>query len=311
MLKFVFTDIKDNAVVFSDVLNLSVRMEEDVPADDMTAIFPYRNIDELKTVTVYDAEDVIFCGVVDEQHSIFSQAGRYLRVVVRSMAAYLLDNESVPVTYSHPTAGLMFEKHAAGYGLALSDDTDAMYFGELVVTKGMSEWQVLSAFASMCYAARPRVSSDGVLCLKGLCGGGEVTFSDEGDGIPYTELHESVRRCHEISRVNVKVINASGYQSHVDNDDALQRGVRCERYLNAVLTETPMTLADTMIENGRHNAYVMKLTLPGRQLGLLGADASVRNRTLCERDGLYVCAVRYTLGASGDMTTVELRRRDG
>lgn len=309
MLKFVFTDVNHNEHIFPCALSAVIHIEEGIPADDLYAVFPYRSVDELSAVAVYDDDAPVFIGIVDEQEHIVSSDGAYLRISARSLAAHLLDNEAAPQSYDHPSASLIYERYVAPFGITLSEDEDATYFGELTVTKGMSLWGVLKNFCNACFSSVPRVSSNGVLYMKDITGTKSVKFSDTADGIRYTSVSESRKRCEEISRVNVKTTNADGYTYPIDNADAVERGIVRERYLNAVLTQTPIKCADTMIENGRAASYSLSLNCPSRQLSIYGCGASVHNPILGDIDGLYVSGIRYRLTSKGESTDIILKRR--
>jgi hypothetical protein len=307
MLSFVTTDIHDQKILMPPALAVTMNMDEDVPADDLYAVFPYREGEELKEITVYDGDGLIFTGVVDEEERILSQQGEFLRISARSLAAHLLDNEAVPRTYDHPGAGLIFRHQAKEYGIRPGDDDDATYFGELSAAKGASRWNVIKSFCNACYATCPRVSADGVLYMKGLAPGETVVFGEGGTG--YTAISEMTKRCEEISRVNVKTSVSEGYRFPIENADALERGIRRERYLNAVLTATPIKCADVMIEGGKAKAYSVALTCPERLTDLLGRGAVVRDSILGERSGLYISSLKYRLTSAGETTELRLKRR--
>lgn len=309
MLKFVLTDTDGESRIFSAPLSLTIRMDEDVPADDLFAEFAYAPVGELTAVRVYDGDRVIFVGVVDEQVHQLSQRGRLLSISARSLAAHLLDNEAAPQCYDHPSASLIYDQHIRPYGIAWEHEDDATCFGEQQITKGMSRWAVLKNFCNACYSAVPRISADGVLRMKGLGVTGSVTFSDSGDGVVYTRLSESRRRCEEISCIKVKVAEDEGYRYIVENPDAISRGICRERYLNASLASTPMTCADAMLVNADAKSYGVKLSCPGRMTDLMGKSAVVKNKLLGVLDNLYVSGVTYRLTGDGEVTTVQLKRR--
>lgn len=309
MLSFVMTDIDGAEHTLTRPLSLTIRMDEDVPADDCYAVFAYREIGELTSIKVYDGDRLVFVGIVDEQEHFVGEEGRLLKISARSLAAHLLDNETEPGCYSHPSASLIFERHVEPYGIRRIEDDDAVYYGEQAVNKGMSQWAVVKNFCSACYSASPRVSADGVLWMKGLPNAGEVVFSDTGGGITYTQISETIKRCEEISRVNVKVSDDGGYAYQLDNSDAILRGIRRERYLNAVLSSTPMTCADAMLQNGVDASYGVKLVCPGFLWDKLGFDAVVKNRLLGEKDDLYISGVTYRLDQNGGSSTLKLKRR--
>ena len=309
MLSFVFKDIKGHELIMSTPLSAVIRMEEDVPADSLLAVFPYTECRELKTVTVYNSAKAVFVGVIDEEEHIVTSKGAFLRISARSLAALLLDNEAAPQIYEHPSAKLIYERYVKDCGITAADADDATYFGELNITKGTSRWSALRSFCNVCYSSSPRISADGRLYMKGARSNGKAVFTDRGSGIVYTELRESMKRCEELSRVNVKLENSGGYSYSVDDADAVDRGIRRERYMNAVLTATPIKCADIMLKNGRNKAYSIKLKSPCRLLGILGSSAEVRSMQIGDRSGLYVSAVRFRLDSRGEYTEVELKRR--
>jgi prophage tail gpP-like protein len=307
MLSFVTTDVQGQKSLLPPALAVTMNMDEDVPADDLYAVFPYREGAELAEVAVYDGERLIFTGVVDEEERILSDQGEYLRISARSLAALLLDNEAAPRTYDHPGAAMIYRRHAQPYGIRLGDCDDAVYFGELDIVKGSSQWSVIKSFCSACYATSPRVSADGVLYLKGIEPGEEIVFGEGGIGC--IAVSEKVKRCEEISRVNVRTTAAQGYRFKVENADALSRGIRRERYINAVLTATPIKCADMMIESGRAKAYTLTLTCPERLTDILGRGAVLHDPILGEREGLYISSVKYRLTSAGETTELRLKRR--
>lgn len=309
MLSFVAEDIRGHEIIMPRALRVTINMDEDVPADDLYVLFPYIETLELKGISVYDRSRLIFVGVIDEEERIVNSSGEFLRISARSPAALLLDNEAVPESYDHPSARLIYERHARPYGISAGDVDDAVYFGEQVVTKGTSRWTALRNFCNACYSGSPRISSVGALYMKGAPSAGRTVFSDSGDGHPYTALRESVRRCEEISAVNVKVSSDEGYTYTVANDDARSRGIRRERCVNALLTDTPLKCADSMIESGRRKAYSLTLESPDRLPDILGNEAEVRSSVIGRIDGLYVSSLMYRMDKGGERTTVVLKRR--
>ncbi|MBE6824877.1 MAG: hypothetical protein E7513_05970 [Ruminococcaceae bacterium] len=310
MLKFEFTDINDKVVIVKNPLSLLINIEEDVPADDMTVVFEYFDTDELKEVRVVDNDEVIFTGIVDEISSVCESSGRLIRIVCRSMAAKLLDNESVPVSYTHPSVSVISSRHIKPFGLSSVSAEDTTYFGTQTVLKGASNWQAVSDFSKNVYGATPRVNVLGEVEFFGAKENKETIFSNGTDGIRYTSLTETIKRCEEISKVYIKVINSSGYNNTIENADALKRGIERERYLNAVLTDTPAQCADKMIKNGRDKSYVVTLVCPGRHLNIFANSAVVEDSMLSRGADLYVSGLRYQLNSKNDETVVILKRKE-
>ena len=309
MLSFVFTDADGGRRLLSLPLSVTIRMDETIPADDLSAEFAYAPVGELAAVSVYDDGCLVFTGVVDEQVHIQSEKGLILRIYARSLAAHLLDNEAEPRCFDHPSASLIYERYVKPFGIRWENEDDATCFGEQQITKGMSHWAALKNFCVACYSASPRITADGVLRMKGADLPRTVSFSDSGGGIAYTGLTETLKRCEEISAVNMKLYDDGDYRYRLTNDDALQRGIRRERYLNATLASTPMTCADAMLQNGASAAYGVQLKCSGALLDVMGCRATVYNKLLGELSGLYVSALSYRLTKDGETTTLQLKRR--
>ena len=310
MLSYVATDISGREIILPKALSAVLSMDEDVPADALYAVFPYTKLRELKAISVYENSKLFFVGTVDEEERVVDPAGEYLRMSARSPAAYLLDNEAVPESYNHPSARMIYERHAKPYGIALGDGDDETYFGELDVTKGESRWSAIRSFCNACYSRAPRVSADGVLYMKGVRSKGRVVFGGDVGEFRYTKLTESVKRCEELSRVRVKLSAADGYIHTVDDPDAIARGIVRERCLNAMTTDTPLKCADTMLENSRKKAYSLTLTCPGILPDILGCEADVRADISDKGGELYVSSLKYRVDSHGESTVAVLKRRN-
>lgn len=310
MLSFIFTDINDNEIKVDAPLTLTVNMEENVPADDMVAVFPFFDCEQLKDVRVKSGDTVVFTGIVDEQQSVCTDNTKYIKIVARSMAAKLIDNESVPISYMHPSVSVIEARHTKPFGVKVISDSDTTYFGTQTVLKGETNWKAVEDFSKNAYSKVPRVNERGELDFSGVIKDEEVVFSNAGDGIRYTSFTENIKRCEEISAVRIKVTNSSGYHTVVENEDALSRGIQRERYLNAVLTDTPAAFADNMIKNGRAKAYTITLECNGQHLSTFGKSARVLGSICGDIENLYVSSIRYQLSTKSDVTVLTLKRKE-
>lgn len=307
MLRCELTDIYGQKHVMPRLLSLQVDVDEGVPADALYALFPYTPTAELCEITLYDGDDPVFIGVVDEEEHICDHNGTYLKVSARSLAAHLLDNEAMPCEYDHPSLSMMVERYAKPFGITLDTDSDEVFFGEQSVTKGTSCWKALKNFCIACYLTPPRISSTGVLYPKGLEHSGVTVFGS--DGVRYIRLREVKKRCEEISAVHVKATNGGTYSFPIENHAAKERGVSRKRYLNAVLTESPMKCADAMIKNGDSKSYAVYLRCEGCLLGTEGNRAVITDPVLGNTDELYISAVHYRMKDDGAYSNITLKRR--
>ena len=291
------------------VIKLTVEADEAVPADSLYAELADPGCPEIAQIRLYNDGTEVFRGVVDEQTRIMSSSGELLKISARSPAAYLLDNEAEPCAYDHPSAGLIAERYAEPFGITLGGSDRSVYFGRQDVLKGASCYSAVKRFSAACYSGIPRISSTGELYLTGVRGDGEARFGNAEGEIRFTRLEECRRRCNEISEVMVKTTSAGGYGIVNKNADAIKRGIKRRRYLDAALTESPIKCAEAMIENGRRKAYSLKLRCPTCLLGYEGKSAVVNDKTVSENSGLYISALRYHLMAGGEYTDVTLTRR--
>lgn len=307
MLRCELTDVNGQTIPSPQLLALQVDVDEGVPADALYATFPYTPTAELSALTLYDDEKPVFIGVIDEEEHICDHRGTFLKVSARSLAAYLLDNEAMPCAYDHPSLSMIAQRYVKPFGLTIGTESDEVFFGEQSVTKGTSCWKALKNFCIACYSAVPRISSVGVVYPKGIENGGVTVFGD--DGVQYTRLREVKKRCEEISAVRVKATNTGTYSYPIVNKSAKERGVRRERYLNAVLTESPMRCADAMIANGSKKSYAVYLRCEGCLLGTEGSRADLTDAVIGVEDDLYISAVHYRMTSDGEYSDITLKRR--
>lgn len=307
MLRCVFRDVYGKEFHMSELLSLQVNVDEGVPADSLYATFVNKPTAQLVEITLYDDEKPLFIGIVDEEERQRDLQGEFLKISARSLAAHLLDNEAAPCAYDHPSLGLIYERYVKPYGILLNESDDAVFFGEQSVTKGASCWRVLKNFCTACYSAVPRVSATSVLYPKGMRNDETIVFG--GGGIRYTAVREIQKRCEEISAVYVKASNTGSYSLPITNPRAMERGVRRVRYLNAMLSESPMRCADAMIRNGDKKAYEVHLSCPSCLLGKEGCRAIIKDTMIGDREDLYISAVHYRMTKDGETSTITLKRR--
>ena len=308
MLRCVLFDVTGQETELPCPVSMTIDTDEAVPADSLYAVFPYVETAEAAGISVYDGERLLFSGVVDEEEHTVINGEEDLRISARSMAALMLDNEAMPCVYDHPSAELMRERYAAPFGIRVGDMDDAVYFGEQTVAKGSSCWNVLKNFCNACYSCAPRLSSDGVLWLKGLKRDETIRFGE--NGVHYTAVRELHKRCEELSAVKIKTENPGGYDRTVSDSSAVGRGIVRVRYLNALLTGSPMRCADAMLKNSASKAYSVKLRCQSCLLGTEGCSAVIDDCPFDITRGLYISALSYRLTDDSEYTDVTLKRRN-
>ncbi|MBQ6626255.1 MAG: hypothetical protein IIX27_03075 [Ruminococcus sp.] len=311
MLRFVFTDVDKNEVVFENPLKLSINMDENVPAHDMSVLFLYEKVSELCDVRVLEDNVIVFSGIVDEQQHLMSSSGEYLKITARSYAARLLDNESVPIGYTHPSTSVVLKNHATPFSINSIEEDERIYYGSQTVKKGYTNWQAIEDFSKKAYGTIPRVNELGEIIFTETEDTEVIEFSpfDDEKSVRYESFVSSIKRCEELSKVKIKAVNSSGYTSVVENEDAIKRSIIRERYLNSVLTETPVVYAQKMIQNAKAKAFNITLKCSGAKLTMFLKNASVTLFDRTKISGLYISSISYSLSKNDDTTTIILKRK--
>lgn len=310
MLTFEATNTRGERLSLPFPVEAVLCRDAGTPADSLTAVFPSVIDEELCDIAVYKDGKKIFSGIVDEQ---ITATGEYFRIklVCRSMAALLVDNEAQPCTFRNVSASLIFSRYIKPLGFISFTGKDKTLTGEFRVSKGESCWQVLEDFCRKTYGTFPVVEGKTVN-MQGIednkpC----LMFSDKGDGIAYSTLEHSLLRCKLISRVRCKLAQGGDYTSYVCNEDAQARGVLRERYLNAdELSGRSLDDADRIIDSARAKSEKITLLVPQCMTESLGAQAVVCDSTAGEYRGFTVTGIRYSLSRNSESTKLTLMRKE-
>ena len=117
MLTFIIKDVQGREINLHHPLKVSLMTEDGVPADSLRAVFSvYGNVTALYSAEVYNAQEMLFFGYIDEQTTEWGENGTILTISARSMAAILLDNEARPQTYIKPSMPLLMQRHFTPLG---------------------------------------------------------------------------------------------------------------------------------------------------------------------------------------------------
>lgn len=293
-------------------LSLCINREDEVPADDLTAVFPYGEpLEELAGLLVTDGEETLFHGIVDEQSFALSEAGSYVKLTARSMAAMLLDNEAQPQSYNCPCADDIFRRHILPYGITEYCCGREERPARFEIPKGATQWQAVALFCRNCLGTSPVIDARGRMLMCGYERDGDILEFGGEDGIACTSVQITVRRCKRLSRVFVKTQAGGRYTTEIEDRRAIERGIVRERYLNASQPlSVPVSRADDMLEHARRQSLCVTVECPGRLTGSMGSRAAVKTggRLLT---GLYVAGLRYTLSGREEKTVLTLMPDSG
>lgn len=287
---------------------LRILQSADVPADSLRLLFYGVYEEEFCRIYVYSQEELIFTAEVDEQ---IEKAGDIstTELICRSTAAVLLDNEAKPGNFVNPSCELVFRTYAAPFGFTRYYGNNKCLQGEFSVPKGVSCYEVLENFSKVMFGKSPKVKGDEVY-FEGDAEARELIFSDDGKGLPFTDFTYNRLRCRRISKIYVKLKDGEDYLTCVCDDDAVEKGIQRQRYMD-VSSATRETLADvhTALNTSRAKAEEISLLYPGKLTDVISASArvSVQGKLY---EGFVVKNLDYTCGKDREYTRITLRRKE-
>ncbi len=233
MVNVTVKDINDNMIVLKDPVRLTVIRDIDAPAGGLEAEFYIKDtIPELKYISVIRNSENVFSGNIDEQSIVKTSEGCRLIIRARSIEALLLDNEAMPQTYHLPSFGIIFERHFRPLGFKGFKGSDKSFNGELVISKGMSQWAVLFAFCDQFIGCRPFIDPEGIIDISG--DHREMSFFI-GQKI-IRRIRTVYRRHSVISDITARTYPAGGYKMNIKSNIAEKLEIKRKRYLNTVGT---------------------------------------------------------------------------
>lgn len=298
---------KGERVALGAPIELTLRSDEDAPADDVTALLPAGGRPPVLAGLRVLGENgaLLLEGPVDEQR-LRLDGGATLELTARSRGAQLLDNQAEPQVYRDLSLPLLFERHVRPYGFSGWLGDGGSFTGELRVEPGMSEWAVVEAFCRDWLRVVPRLTAEGTLDASGIGRGGPLRFCNWG-GLPYFSLEERRRPCDLLSSLRVRTGPTAGYGLELQSERAVAWGVRRRRFWDAAQTEAPAQRGEEILRRSEKRAWRLVLRCPGVISAPVGSPVSVEDEILGLIEGLTLCGKRITADAQGCETQVELR----
>ncbi len=250
----------------------------------------------------------VFTGVVDESTVAQSEAGGFLELTGRGMAARLLDNEALPQDYGVATQADLLRDHVTPYGISAVGGELPPVAG-FSVAAGSSEWSVVYEFARYHGGVTPRFDRLGRLVLSGWEDSQEKLL---GDAAPVTALVCRDKRYGVLSEVLVRD-RYSGAVQRVENDRFRQDGGMARRVITSPGRSSYKTMRYTgrfQLDRAAGERLRVEATVAQPFCAWPGELVRV-SRSGWERNGLFrVVASTVGLDRSGLWTRLELAEPD-
>ena len=305
MLKYVIRDNGGNDICFFSPLRVSLVTSLEAPADRLKAVFAVTGrVPALYSAEVMKDGERVFFGYIDEQSEELNSNGSFLTISARSLAAVLLDNEACPQIYCTPSMPLLMKRHFGPLGFKDYIGTDRAFNGQLVISKGMSEWSVLRSFCRYFTNTEPRITKDGVIDISGT--GTDETLYISPD-IVYSVKRE-LRNKALISEIKARTRAAGDYSMPLQSETAKRTGVRRRRYVNSAesISGTVLT-AERMIEQSERDYERLTAGCAGCMLCETGITLIMAG----DRKKYRITEIVYTFDSSGERTVISAEVKQG
>lgn len=267
-------------------------------------------IDGFGEIRLSDERRTVFSGRCDESRTVLGGEGLLLHLEARSRGALLLDNEAQPVTLWGANLSTIFRRHIAPYGFGLSGGTGGGTLAVFPVQRGMSEWEAFAGFCRRITGVSPWVRGEMVLAEKPVYGNVRLVISNEGEGIPFTELERVLRPYRMLSKVVLRDENKL-YSSSVSNSATAYYGVSRRRYVtpSTEFEDNPGLDANQRIRRSMWEAEEWEASIPQLVAVAAGDGVEVRQKGF-SKAGLLVNRWQWRMGAQGGVTRLWLKRAD-
>lgn len=315
MLRYVSTNIEKEKNELPFPLEVSISKSLEAPADELVVTFPQeKKLKEMVNIEVFsEKEEKVFSGIVDEQKFFYETSGSFCNLTARSKVSLLLDNEALPGSYTLPSLEVIFKNHVKPYGFTSFLGNNKVFAKEFIITKGMSEYEVLETFCSDYLGVTPRFLNDDILDATGNYKKSSIVFSNEIKGATkYSSIYENIKRYKQYSEIYIKAGDDTNYSLNVKNEKALSKGVLRKRYLNVSnYSKIPIEYGEKILKNSNKNAYELVVSCPGKVSLNPGDLASLKDSSLKNLGSeLLVYKTLYSLDNTFEKTVVTLIEKD-
>lgn len=298
MLKYIISDIQGRVTELKAPLKVSFVSSENAPADQLSAVFAVSGrVGELYSAEVLDGNERIFYGLIDSISEEQDKSGVLLSISARSLEAVLLDNEACPCTYCMPSMPLLMKKHFRPLGFESFIGNDRAFNGELVISKGMSEWAVLKSFCEDFLGTEPVLDRSGVIDVSGVKNPETLRLSRD----KIISLKKTRNKCRLISDVHIRTYSGGDYELPLKNGRAESLGIKRVRYIDVTGSSGKTVLSvKKMIEKANRGYETVTAECAGRYIcrpaAKLVIDGSGQDYTVRE--------ISYRLDSDGEKTTI-------
>lgn len=307
------TAISGEKVDLGAAYSIQINKSREAPADSLTAVFFSEKIhQEYKSIDVFTSKnEIFFSGIIDEQKFEVTNGGSFLTIKSRSKAAYLIDNEATTQTYKRPSLDIIFKRHIEPYGFTEINGNKTTFNVTLDVENGMSEWDVLEKFCSLCLNTFPVVNADGSIDVSGNLDNKKILFSNADGRINFSNISQKINRHRLISEITVCEPYAAIYVDKIYDQDLINRGICRRKFINLSDENTfskkiSIDTVKQMISETKNRYREITVKCPGAIFAQIGSGCQINDYTLGTLQNLKIYEMEYNLNKTGEYTTFTL-----
>lgn len=298
----------DNVVLkIPYIISFQFWSDEDVPADLLVIeALTDKLIPKSVTLEVTIDGKLFFTGIIDEQ--ITGMRGTYFesKLIARSKAALLLDNQARPQLYSRLSLSDLFERHIKPYGFLQINSPQNKTISNFLVKRGMSEWDVLSTFCKLVGLQEPYVLLNGAIEVNGRNSAKTIKFSNNSKEQPFCDINVLNRRAQSVSQVFIK--HGCDYQLCVPDLKATSHVIFRKRYFESKFAskQDKLAEAEAYLKSKNKLSFLVNIVVPQF------IDVGINDRVLINHkkgqfSDLIVCGFKYEKNKWGSRTHLKLR----
>lgn len=228
------------------------------------------------------------------------------KLVARTKAALLLDNQARPQLYNRVSLNDIFERHVKPYGFAKINSPQNKTASNFLVKRGMSEWDVLSRFCKIVGLQEPYVLLNGTIEVNGRKTTKTIEFSNNNKERPFCDINVINRRVQSISQVFIK--HGCDYQLCVPDLKATSHEIFRKRYFESEYVNKQDKLADAEVYLKKKNKlnFLVNIVVP-QFIDVNISDKVIVTYKKGQISNLIVCGFKYEKNKLGHRTQLKLR----
>lgn len=305
MITITATNSSGAITPLTDILTFKFNSTLSTPTDSVTVTFNSA-IDTTITSMYIKLDDAyLFQGSVDKIEIKSTEYGFVSVVNLRDKFAFLLDNEVKPCVYLQLTSTELIKIY--GEGIITAQLPYVAQLDDFTVSKGSSNWAVISDFCTIAYGKTPYILNGNTLTVDPLSS--TVHNISTHGTIPYTSLEHSFNKTKLFGEVHMRTATESSgfyYGLTFSNNLGKDNGVYTQRYFHptSALTRYGTNEVEQLIDEANRQYEQYTVVIPS----LLSAYAGDRCSIKDVADDLYIEKLDYSASDSGLQTTLLLQK---